>query len=60
MAGHENIDESQFKGLSKTFNTFTNRGRFNISATTICAVTGIITFVVLKKKLTKKSEVKPQ
>ncbi|RZF36294.1 hypothetical protein LSTR_LSTR006799 [Laodelphax striatellus] len=29
MAGGEAVDESQFKGLSKHFNSITNRGRAN-------------------------------
>lgn len=31
MAGGESVDESQFKGLSKYFNSTTNRGRANVS-----------------------------
>ena len=54
MAGHDGIDESQFKGLSKHFNTFTHRGRFNVSLATILTVATISSLVYLKKKLTKK------
>lgn len=31
MAGHSSVDESQFKGWQKHFNTYTIRGRSNVS-----------------------------
>ncbi|XP_077501923.1 uncharacterized protein LOC144112952 [Amblyomma americanum] len=52
MAG---VDESQFKGLSKYFNTFTNRGRSNIAKSTYL-VLGTIGFLYwAKKKASGKS-----
>lgn len=54
MSG-ESIDEAQFKGWQKHFNTVTERGRFNISVTTLSLAAAGIAFVLLKRKLTKKN-----
>lgn len=54
MAGDSGIDESQFKGWQKYFNTYTDRGRFNLSVTTVSVVAGIGVFFFIKSKLSKK------
>ena len=58
MSGDSGVDEKQFKGLSKYFNTFTDRGRFNISVTTISVTIGLGLFFFLKSKFTKPKEIK--
>lgn len=56
MAGHSDVDESQFKGLSKQFNTFTNRGRKNISVATLSVMAGVGAIFYLKSKFSAKKK----
>lgn len=42
MSGDPNIDESQFKGLSKYFNSHTNRGRINVNIFNLVLVKTVI------------------
>ncbi|XP_045760423.1 ATP synthase membrane subunit K, mitochondrial-like [Maniola jurtina] len=53
MAGAENVDESQLKGLSKYFNSTTNKGRAN-SAKATYAVFGLIALYFAMKPKSKK------
>ncbi|CAG2122090.1 unnamed protein product [Medioppia subpectinata] len=52
MAG-EPVDESQFTGLSKHFNSWTNYGRRNVSLATLSLVGVGILYLVLKPKKQK-------
>lgn len=48
--GAEGMDASQFKGLSRYFNTFTDTGRRNISATTLSLVGLFFMYKMMKPK----------
>jgi len=52
MAGDSGIDESQFKGFQKYFNSYTLRGRNNIANVTLSALglTGLYFYLKPKKK----------
>ncbi|CAN8023702.1 unnamed protein product [Ixodes persulcatus] len=50
MAGGSGIDESQFKGLSKHFNSFTDRGRANIAKVTYAGLGLIALYFWARKK----------
>ncbi|CAK1599488.1 unnamed protein product [Parnassius mnemosyne] len=52
MAG-DSVDESQFKGLSKYFNSHTNRGRANTAKATYAVFGAIILYFTLKPKSKK-------
>ncbi|XP_045505027.1 ATP synthase membrane subunit K, mitochondrial [Colias croceus] len=49
MAG-EPVDESQFKGLSKYFNSYTNTGRANTAKATYAFFGVVILYFALKPK----------
>ncbi|XP_038208823.1 ATP synthase membrane subunit DAPIT, mitochondrial [Zerene cesonia] len=49
MAG-EPVDESQFKGLSRYFNSYTNRGRANTAKATYAFFGVVILYFTLKPK----------
>ncbi|XP_045456088.1 ATP synthase membrane subunit K, mitochondrial-like [Melitaea cinxia] len=53
MAGGESVDESQFKGLSKYFNSTTNRGRANTAKATYAFFGAVILYYTLKPKSKK-------
>lgn len=50
MAGASHVDESQFKGLSKYFNSTTSTGRANVSVIHfwLCEYSSLITRIVFK------------
>ena len=52
MAGSSGVDESQFKGLSRYFNSVTEFGRRNIAAATLTTVAVGFLFFKLKPKKT--------
>ncbi|XP_023944457.2 ATP synthase membrane subunit K, mitochondrial [Bicyclus anynana] len=53
MSGADSVDESQLKGLSKYFNSTTNRGRANVAKATY-AVFGVIALYFTLKPKAKK------
>ncbi|XP_075226989.1 ATP synthase F(0) complex subunit k, mitochondrial-like [Lycorma delicatula] len=50
MAAPGDIDETQFKGLSKIFNSHTDRGRINFSKLTYAVCAGLALYFYLKPK----------
>jgi len=48
MAGGEHVDQSQFKGLSKYFNSTTMYGRANVAKATYAVLGTIALFFYLK------------
>ncbi|RWS23860.1 putative stretch regulated skeletal muscle protein-like protein [Leptotrombidium deliense] len=58
MAGDSGVDESQFTGLSKYFNSYTTRGRSNWAMATL-SVTGCVIayFTLFRKKATVETTV---
>ncbi|KOB67363.1 putative stretch regulated skeletal muscle protein [Operophtera brumata] len=53
MAGDSSVDESQLKGLSKYFNSQTNRGRANTAKATYAVMGVFILYLTLKPKSKK-------
>ncbi|XP_026727828.1 uncharacterized protein LOC113493965 [Trichoplusia ni] len=53
MAGDASVDESQLKGLSKYFNSQTNRGRANTAKATYAVMGALILYFTLKPKAKK-------
>ncbi|KAJ8734226.1 hypothetical protein PYW07_014777 [Mythimna separata] len=53
MAGDSSVDESQLKGLSKYFNSQTNRGRANTAKATYAFMGAMILYFTLKPKSKK-------
>lgn len=53
FSGHgdeANIDPALIKGWRKYYNSYTDRGRFNVSASTLAAIGLVITYFVLRPK----------
>ena len=53
FSGHDdeaNIDPELIKGWRKYYNSYTERGRFNVSASTLAAVGLVIAYFVLRPK----------
>lgn len=48
MSGDAHVDESQFKGMSKYFNSTTNRGRANVAKATYASVALLILYFKFK------------
>lgn len=53
MAGDSSVDESQLKGLSKYFNSQTNKGRANTAKATYAVMGAMILYFTLKPKSKK-------
>lgn len=56
--GGSGVDESQFKGFSKYFNSYTDRGRGNIAKATYAGVAVIALYFWAKKKTAKPAPAK--
>ncbi|PNF40344.1 Up-regulated during skeletal muscle growth protein 5 [Cryptotermes secundus] len=50
MAGDSHVDESQFKGISKYFNSTTSTGRANVAKATYATIGLLVLFFSLKPK----------
>ncbi len=52
--GGEHVDESQFTGMSKYFNSYTNTGRRNCSILTLSVTAGLILYFTKFRKSGKQ------
>ncbi|XP_076338457.1 ATP synthase F(0) complex subunit k, mitochondrial-like [Tachypleus tridentatus] len=58
MAGDAHVDKSQFKGLSKYFNSQTMKGRANVAKATYAGIALLTLYMVTGRK--KKAEPTPK
>jgi up-regulated protein 5 len=54
MAGGEHVDESKFTGFARYFNSYTDRGRANVSLMTLSMLGIGILYLVFKPKKQKQ------